>query len=343
MNFEGTLIKGITVAKGYKILEKYATDDRIYALWSQFLTEYNKLMHGKENNAYSCIRATLILISFADKDINLYDTINHINYEGKIDEVEILKLYSKSLINIKEKKLKDHAFNNICLMAFKTLVNVASEGEDMLWGFTFDIFEDFKTVLLAEEEGYYKTLKEELLNEMLYCNEFREVYNYDTNTILEIMENIVDDGITDFEEYDDYLANELHIKAHKFLEKYLAECTIPFKPDILTENNYKVLTTKLTRLIKQNGFAWLVEHCDLEDGYYKVDRNKNYKGYVGRILYKGVYYYFDTGSNDIVARQGNIKGEFLALSEIVDIISDYYEAEYKLKIGWRTIWVKDIG
>lgn len=70
MNFEGTLINGVTVAKGYEILEKYATDDRIYALWSQFLTEHNKLMHGKENNAYSCIRATLILLSLADKDIN---------------------------------------------------------------------------------------------------------------------------------------------------------------------------------------------------------------------------------------------------------------------------------
>lgn len=328
MNFEGTLIKGITVAKGYEIFEKYATEERIYTLWSQFLTEYNKLMQGKDNNAYSCIRATLILISLADKDIELYDTISHINYESRINEIEILKLYSKSLINIKEKNLKGHAFNNICLIAYKTLVNVANEEEDILWGFTFDIFEDFKIVLLAEEGSYFKTLKEELINAMLYCNEYREVYNYDTSAILEIMEDIVDDSTTDFDKYDDYIATELNMKAHRFLDDYLGECTIPFKRDELTENNYEILIIKLTHLIKQNGFAWLIKHCDLEDGYYKVGKNKNYKGYVGTVLYRGVYYDFDTDSNDIVARQGNIKGEFTVLGGIIDLISDYYETQY---------------
>ena len=328
MNFEGTLIKGIGVAKGYKIFEKYATEERIYALWSQFLNEHNKLMQGKNNNAYSCIRATLILLYLADKDINLYDTINHINYEIRTDGVEFLKLYSKSLINIKEKHLKGHAFNNICLIACKTLLNVANEGEDMLWGFTFDIFEDFKTVLLAEEGNYYKTFKEELLNTMLYCDECREVYNCDTSTILEMMEDVVDDSTTDFKEYDDYLTTELHMKARRFLEDYLAECTIPFRHDTLTENNYEELIIELRHAIKQNGFAWLVEHCELEDGYYKVGRNKNYKGYVGTVLYRGVYYDFDTDSNDIVARQENIKGEVAVSGGIINLISGYYETQY---------------
>ncbi len=328
MNFEGTLINGITVAKGYDILEKYATEERIYALWSQFLSEYNKLVQGKKNNAYSCIRATLILLSLADKEINLYDTINHINYETRIDRVEFLKLYAKSLINIKEKHLKAHAFNNICLIACKTLLDVTNEGEDMLWGFSFDIFEDFKTILLAEEEGYYKTLKEELLNKILYCNEFREVYNYDTSTILEIMEDVVDDITADFDDCDEYFSNELHMEAHRFLEDYLSSRNIQDKHDTLTENNGNMLVTRLTNLIKENSFAWLIEHVDLEDGYYKVDRNKNYKGYVGTVLYRGVYYDFNTDSNDIVARQGDIKEDFSVLGEITDIISDYYEAEY---------------
>lgn len=328
MNFEGTLIKGIGEAKSYEIFEKYATDERIYALWSQFLNEHNKLMQGKNNNAYSCIRATLILLSLADKDINLYDTINHINYETRIDGVEFLKLYSKSLINIKEKHLKGHAFNNICLIAFKTLVNVANEGEDMLWGFTFDIFEDFKTVLLAEEGSYYKTLKEELLNAMLHCDGCREVYNYDTSTILEIMEDVVDDGTTEFEDYDEYLSNELHMEAHRFLEDYLSSCTIQDEHDTLTENNCDVLVARLANLIEENSFAWLVERADLEDGYYKVNKIKAYQGYVGTILYKGVYYDFNTDSNDIVARQENVKGEFAVSSGVINLISGYYETKY---------------
>lgn len=328
MNFEGTLIQGITVARNYAIFEKYATDDRIYALWSQFLTEHNKLMQGKANNAYSCIRGTLILLSLADKEINVCDAVNDVNYETRMDGVEFLKLYAKSLINIKEKHLKGHAFNDICLIACKTLLNVVNEGEDMLWGFTFDIFEDFKAVLLAEEGSYYKTLKEEILNAMLYCDSCREVYNYDTSTIFEIMEDVVDDSTTDFEKYDDYLASELHMEAHRFLEDYLAECTIPFKHDELTENNCDVLVARLANLIEENSFAWLVERADLEDGYYKVNKIKAYKGYVGTILYRGVYYDFDTDSNDIVARQENVKGEFAVSSGVMNLISGYYETKY---------------
>lgn len=328
MNFEGTLVEGITVAKGYKILEKYATEDRIYALWSQFLTEHNKLIQGKENNAYSCIRATLILLSLADKDMDLCNTVNSINFDTTVNEVEFLKLYLQSLIDIKEKYVKCHAFKDVCLIADKTLVNVAQEGEDFLSKFKFDIFEDFKTILLAEEGSYYKTLKEEILNAMLYCDECCEVYNYDTSTILEIMEDVVDDNTTDFEQYDDYLATELHMEAHRFLEDYLSKCTIEEKHDTLTENNCDVLVARLSNLIEKNSFAWLVERADLEDGYYKVKRNKLYKGYVGTVLYKGVYYDFDTDSNDIVARQENVKGEFAVSSGVIDLISYYYETKY---------------
>ena len=329
MNFEGTLIKGITVAKGYEILEKYATDDMIYALWSQFLTEHNKLMHGKENNAYSCIRATLILLSLADKDMNLCNTVNRINFDTKANGVEFFKLYAKSLINIKERHLKRHDFNNICFIAYTTLVNVANEGEDFLWGFTFDIFEDFKTILLAEESEYYKVVKKELLDAMLHCKEFYEVYNnYDTSTILDIMEDIVDDCTTDFKKYDSYLATEMHEGAHNFLENYLSGCTMPCKQDTLTEENCQVLIKKFAKNIEQYGFAWLIEQAELEDGYYKVKRNKLYKGYVGTVLYKGVYYDFDTDFNEIIARQGNVKGKFLVSDGVIDLISYYYEKKY---------------
>lgn len=118
MNFEGTLINGITVAKSYDILEKYATEERIYALWSQFLTEHNKLMHGKENNAYSCIRATLILLSLADKDINVYDAVNSVNYETRADKVELLKLYVKSLGKIKKIERIDFMKRKLFMIMF---------------------------------------------------------------------------------------------------------------------------------------------------------------------------------------------------------------------------------
>lgn len=329
MRFDEIVTRGITVAKAYKIFEKYATKDRIYALWNQFLNEHNKLMQGKGNNAYSCIRATLILLSLADKDIDAYDAVNSVNYTAKTDGVEFLKLYSKSLIEIKEKNLLCNAFKDICFIAYKTLERDPEIGGGFLEKFKFDIFEDFKTVLLTEELDYYTVIKEELLNAMLYCDECREVYNYDTSVILEMMEDVVDDGAIDFEKYDDYLATELHEEAHRFLEDYLAECTIPFRHDTLTENNYEELIIELRHAIKQNGFAWLMEHVELEDGYYKVDREKKYRGYVGTVLFKGVHYDFDTDSNDIVARQGNIKGEFSVSGDIIDIISDYYEAEYK--------------
>lgn len=327
--FKETLIQGITAEKVCKIFEKYATEDRIYTLWSQFLNEHNKLMRGKGNNAYSCIRATLVLLSLADKDIDLYDVVNSVNYTTKSDGVELLKLYSKSLIEIKEKNLLCNAFKNICFIAYKTLERDPEIGNGFLAKFKFDIFEDFKTVLLAEELDYYQVVKEELLNAMLYCDEFNEVHNYDTSDILEIMEDVVDDSPIDFQKYDDYIATELHEEAHRFLDDYLAECTIPFRHDTLTEDNYEVLVIRLARLIKRNSFVWLMEHVELEDGYYKVDREKMYKGYVGTVLFKGVYYDFDTESNDIVVRQGNIKEEFSVSGEVIDIISDYYEAEYK--------------
>lgn len=328
MKFEETLVKGITVSKNCEIFEKYATEDRIYALWSQFLSEHNKLMQGKDNNAYSCIRAALILLSLADEDMELYDTINSINFETKVNEVEFLKLYLQSLIDIKEKYVKCYAFKDVCLIAYNTLVNVAQEGEDFLDNFKFDIFEDFKTVLLAEELEYNRVIKKELLNVMLYCDEFNEIYNYDTNIVLKIMEDVVDDDVVSFKDYDDYIATELHQNAHNFLEDYLEECTMPYKHDTLTENNYEVLILKLAHIIEQSGFAWLVEHAELEDGYYKVSNNKLYKGYVGTILYKGVYYDFDTDSNDIVARQENVKGEFSVVGGVIDLISAYYETKY---------------
>ena len=47
-----------------------------------------------------------------------------------------------------------------------------------------------------------------------------------------------------------------------------------------------------------------------------------------RDRYKGVYYDFDTDSNDIVARQENVKGEFSVVGGVIDLISAYYETKY---------------
>lgn len=233
MKFEEFLIEGISKVKDYEIFKNYATDDRIYALWSQFLYEHSKLMQGRGNNAYSCIRATLILLSLTDKDINLCDTINEAQYKSISDEEEFIKIYLKSLVNIKGESHKRCAIKNICSIAYATIDHDQKKGKDVLEDFKFDIFEDFKTVLLAEELEYGKVVKGELLNAMLYYDEFNEIYNYDTSIILGMMEDVIDDCMVSFEKYADYIVTELHEEAHNVLEKYLEDCDISYNNDTL--------------------------------------------------------------------------------------------------------------
>ena len=326
MKFKQTIIDGIEKVRRHEIFKKYATQENIESIWSQYLTEHIKLEKYENVNVYPCIRATLALLALMDEEINIESVLKGINYGKKINDIDLIKYYSKSLIEIK-KGCYNEAFCTICFIAYITASKENFDGSfDKL---NFDVFEDFKAILLCSENQGQFTIKNELVDALLYCDEFASVYGYNDDIVLEIMEDIVDDSVTDFIEYDDYIFTGLHEEAHRFLEDYLAECTIPFRHDALTENNYEVLVIRLANLIKQNGFAWLMEHVELEDGYYKVDREKKYRGYVGTVLFKGVHYDFDTDSNDIVARQGNIKGEFSVSGDIIDMISDYYEAEYK--------------
>lgn len=104
---------------------------------------------------------------------------------------------------------------------------------------------------------------------------------------------------------------------------------------VLTCKNYRKILVEFEDLVIYWGVYQLIDDCNYWSGFFNLNMDCQFVGFVGTFCYRGIYFDIDTSEDKVTLRQNDKFIEAVADSDCIDIIHKHFENNYEFQMKCR--------